>query len=64
MYFILSLPRIIPVLSSVKAIPEIILRGVGRRHFFVLSGEGVLLTMYVSEGWRIYLINRSSGGGD
>ena len=63
MYFILSLPRIIAVLSSVKAIPEIILRGVGCRHFFVLWGGGGCFVDNVSEGWGIYLTIRSSGGG-
>ena len=30
--------------SLIRAIPEIISRGVGRRHFFVLWGEGLFLT--------------------
>ena len=34
--------------STLGAVPEIILRGVGRRHFFVLWG-GVVDN--VSEGW-------------
>ena len=31
--------------DQLRAVPEITLKGVGRRQFFVLWGEGVLLTM-------------------
>ena len=42
------------LLFSVRAVPEIILRGVGRRHFFVLWGEGVLLTVCPrGGGWGV-----------
>ena len=50
-----------------RAVPEIILRGVGRRHFFVLWGEGVLLTMCPRGGGgnvlgvKAYLIHSGAG---
>ena len=34
-----------PWFLHIRAVPEIILTGVGRRHFFVLWVESVLLTM-------------------
>ena len=50
------------------AVPEIILRGVGRRHFFVLWGKGVLLTCPRGGGnfsWgggvKAYLIHSGAG---
>ena len=38
------------LLQCIRAVPEIILGGMGRRHFFVLWGEGVLLTMCLRGG--------------
>ena len=61
MYFILSLPRIISVLSFVRDVPEIILGGWAAGTF--LSFGGGCFVDNVSEGWGISLIIRSGGRG-
>ena len=61
MYFILSLPRIIPVLYSVRAVPEIV-RGGRPQALFCPVGGGCFVDN-VSEGWGISLTIWSKGGG-